>query len=193
MAWVRFKYSMGYEGANRVFGVNLAIDSNLGDVTRGSTLMPAEAVPTFDFTGQPKAPYAFRVETEIAESGGTKIAFRGTNEEKSEVLAKVQIEWTVQMAQSAIPVDLVVDFGNTRTVAILLEQTPAQIGSPGEALRQMVRPVRFMKRDQSFSEEQEGSDYRGFLVRLARAAVPRIRATSARLSDAAACRNLSWR
>jgi len=153
MSWVRYKFSMDYDNkGNKIPGIFLAIESNLGDVTRGSTLVPATEVPRFDFVGQPEPPYAFRNETEIVDSGETKLVF----DYPFEGAAEVRIRWTTQMATAPIPVDLIVDFGNTRTVAILLEETPAQMGSPTEALRQMVRPVRFMERSHSFSISGRG-------------------------------------
>ncbi|HVF70055.1 MAG TPA: virulence factor SrfB [Chthoniobacterales bacterium] len=155
MPWIRFKYSMGWQGADRVLGVNLAVESNLGDVSRGSAISPPEPVAHREYVGQPDAPYPFRNETEITESGSTRLSF-GSPGAEGKVLAKIDIEWTTRMAQAPIPVDLIVDFGNTRTVAILLEEPPTQVGSPAEALRQMVRPLRFMERGRSFSERGPG-------------------------------------
>ncbi|RYD82488.1 MAG: hypothetical protein EOP84_09315, partial [Verrucomicrobiaceae bacterium] len=160
-SWARYKFGVRLDtGGQKSYGVWLALESNLGDITRGSLFVPPEAVPERPFSGQPLPRYAFRCENDISVTGHLHLVFDfpKTEAEDSEkvALAEVDVYWPTSMAQAPIPVDLIVDFGNTRTVALLLEEIPLQVGSPSAALRQMVRPIKFVDRGVSYSDEAEG-------------------------------------
>lgn len=60
-----------------------------------------------------------------------------------------EINWPTAMASNPIPVDLIVDFGNTRTVALLLEESPGTGLDGVNNLKQRIRPLDFGSRGSS--------------------------------------------
>ena len=63
------------------------------------------------------------------------------------------VHWVTALANRPIEVDLIVDFGNTRTTCLLLEDTPED-GSTGEqALVRRVQSLRFNKRGTCFDKD----------------------------------------
>lgn len=69
-----------------------------------------------------------------------------------------EVTWPTVMASQPIPVDLVVDFGNTRTVALLLEESPGAALESINALKQRIRALDFGVRGSSdYSEEVDAA------------------------------------
>jgi hypothetical protein len=128
--WLRYRH-----GANdSELGIWLVVESNLGASIRGFIYQPyRDVTPT--------------VLGENHKLGGTPYAATSENllpQEPVEIEIhqdqKVLITWKKPNA-AAIDVDLIVDFGNTRTVAMLLENSRVT-----NDLRQICHPVRFTPR-----------------------------------------------
>lgn len=68
-----------------------------------------------------------------------------------------EINWPTSMASNPIPVDLIVDFGNTRTVALLLEESPGTGLDGINSLKQRIRPLDFGSRGSSAYSESISS------------------------------------
>ena len=145
---IRYQWAMSPTG-ELAAGWFVVIESNLGDYTRGAVYSPGEPVAASPFTGQPPSNYAYSSESEIPESRregpyNFHVTFRG----QQVTLLTFEVEWTMTMATDPIPVDLLIDFGNSRTTAVLLEQIPgASDGTSTSALRRIIQPLYFFSRD----------------------------------------------
>ena len=155
--WIRYRPGMEYQNEPpHKTGFWIALETNVGTSDRGIIYefeKPVEAkeIPR-DFKG-PVTPYAYsdvnqvdkkllNIEIEIANP---------KNPDTREVIGKLilpPIQWQVPNANEPIDVDLIIDFGNTRSVAMLLECRDA-----GERLSSICRAVRFIRR---------GTDYKPF-------------------------------
>jgi Virulence factor SrfB len=138
--WLRGRLGMNEEGHH---GMWVAMESNLGDAGRGAIYEneriyhEAEAAQ-FDLDNP--TPYAAvnaaRLPDEI-EVIPIDLQLGG----KTVTVAKLEIIWK-KPAAGVRDVDLIIDFGNTRTVVLALEHNLAQIGK----LASLCKPVRFTKR-----------------------------------------------
>ena len=148
--WIRFK-----PGVKQYFnpfkikhGIWVAIESNLGSITRGSTIIPQEPCDQFPFTGQPETPYAYETSNQVPSQSEEVLVsldvggFISSDATKS-LSVDVRIQWVESLSSKPIDVDLIIDFGNTRTTALLLEDTPSD-GQPG-VINRFVRRVQALK------------------------------------------------
>ena len=138
-------------------GVWLCVESNLGTHGRGSILVPYEEITPIPYDGQrPPSPYAYESERRIPEEQ-TLETFKLTNGEVGLHVADVRVAWAPERAAAPIDVDLVVDFGNTRTTAVLLEDLPSDVsaGANSPPLSAMVAPVKFMPRGREYSPKPD--------------------------------------
>lgn len=145
--WVRYRPGRKVEKRRTIAGYWVAVESNLGRGTRGFVCDPPTPVPprpvppTYD---EHATPYAFHEINELVPATRT-IALRipvkhpHTGEELFQ-LPLPPIVWKTPAAAEPMPVDLVIDFGNTRTVALLVE------GDPERNFSQNCQPVRFLPR-----------------------------------------------
>lgn len=156
--WIRFKPG---ERKLKEFGIWLAIESNLGTNNRGSVYISAEECEEFELKEQPEAPYAYSSADRVPpQSEGKRITvpltfLQKTQSESSSKLPSIEfdVHWVTALANRPIEVDLIVDFGNTRTTCLLLEDTPED-GSTGEqALVRRVQSLRFNKRGTCFDKD----------------------------------------
>ena len=134
--WLR--YRRGRKGEKS--GLWLAVESNLGNKSRGITypsLRPpqAQSITHDEFQAMQESPYAAvsdlqlpQVPIQVDIEGGQSIL----------------ITWKKPNA-APIDVDLVVDFGNTRSVAFILEN------NKNSDLRQICHPVRFTPRASEYA------------------------------------------
>ena len=153
--WMRGRYGMDSE---RNPGLWVAVESNLGTVNRGSTFSPERQIPADELPEDSnlwkQSPYAYPSEDRLPESSDESeiipvtIPTPGDASRKIEV-AKIQVIWRVP-AGEPIDVDLVVDFGNTRTVALALEHCATQNGK----LAAICRPLRFIKGGTEYTESK---------------------------------------
>ena len=151
-------------------GIWIAIESNLGDRTRGFKTLdqpptPHENEEYIKSRGQPlPCPYRTASVTELSEPFDThkiEIAIISEGKHSEKTLLKAEIEISIAWKRSGIvlpiEVDLVIDFGNTRTAAVALERHPgAKHVNPNEFSVQcrkiLLYPSRFdralVKRDE---------------------------------------------
>lgn len=166
--WVRYRYGSrrrcGREGD--VLGLWLVLETNLGDANRGQLI---EARPP-----QPREVEAFRRRQDRAPTADPPpyfaadahglpdrpltLGLKGRLEEdgfkvKAEC-PELEILWPAPFGGDPVPVDLVIDLGNTRTVVLALEQRVAN----ATGLNQVCRPIDFRDElDGLFGVRQPGN------------------------------------
>ncbi len=131
-------------------GLWVAIESNLGTIKRGSIFEPRREVPIGD--RENPTPYAATDVTRLPKNDHIveiKIPIEGVTVE----VVSFQIIWKEPAAVEPINVDLVVDFGNTRSVVLALEDMASQ----GGRLTAVCRPIRFLKAGWDY-QELKGED-----------------------------------
>ena len=129
-------------------GLWVAVESNLGTIRRGSVHEPRRQAP--DGTGNPENPSPYAAADPARLPGETNIHLSIPSRQNPAV--PIEIEFTLiwkEPAGEPIDVDLVVDFGNTRTVVLALENQQSQDGK----LASICKSVRFTRR---------GFDYEAF-------------------------------
>jgi hypothetical protein len=144
--WIRGRFA----SKNGVPGLWVAIESNLGTIKRGSIYEPKHEVPTGD--RENPTPYATTNSTRLPKEEHIveiKMPIDGVVVE----VVSFQVVWKEPAGTEPINVDLVVDFGNTRTVALALED----VASQGGKLTAVCRPIRFLKSGWNY-EELKGAD-----------------------------------
>ena len=133
-------------------GVLLAVETNQGTAHRGWALQPEEVVSSTDaarYTPADKlrTPYVFPDATRQPPGGVQKLTVylpltpapaRDSSALGRWVSFDLEIHW-LESVGKVVDVDLIVDFGNTRSVALLLARSQAAHGT----LSEITQPVRF--------------------------------------------------
>lgn len=146
--WIRARF--GYKGKRSNIGIWIAIETNVGPVTRG-TFLNEESVTEASLPPQEdwsKSPYALKGIGEIRPMDDTTLKqyeFTITTMDKGKAveLATIQVVWGLP-EPATMDVDLVVDFGNTRSVVLGLENN-AVMGSSGN-LCAICKAIRYLPR-----------------------------------------------
>ena len=147
-AWVRARFA----SKDGTPGIWVAVESNLGSIQRGSIYEPRRAMTEaeaaqHDHTNP--SPYAALDDTRLPSEKEIVIRIPSPDDPKTDIdLARLQVIWT-RPAGHPIEVDLVVDFGNTRTAVLALEKIASQNGK----LSSVCRSIRFLS---------NGHDYEPF-------------------------------
>lgn len=142
--WIRFRPGRKLVGITWELGFWVAIESNLGSVTRGLVHEFETNVPASEIRDSERR-FAFSDENQISVDPMT-FQVDITKPGSSDILGTLNltpIQW-IRPNGAPIDVDLIVDFGNTRTIALLLENRPNQ------ELENICRPVRFVRRGTNF-------------------------------------------
>lgn len=143
--WIRARFAMK-DGQP---GLWVAVESNVGSVRRGSIFEPRQpSEPRPDATNA--TPYAASDISKLPSEAKVITLKVPSPKNPGELVDAAQFEiiWK-RPAGESIDVDLVIDFGNTRTVVLALENMDAQ----GGKLASVCRPIRFIK---------QGFDYEPF-------------------------------
>ncbi|MBF8296990.1 MAG: hypothetical protein HW389_3535 [Bacteroidetes bacterium] len=146
--FIRFRY--GSKDLKR--GLWVAVESNLGRQSRGWVLEPERSIAKDEAKENSNAshvatPYAFTQSAQIPVSGLQEIILEiDGNDDSGSVKINLSIVWLRPIADP-IDVDLIVDFGNTRTVALALEHNQAA----DESLSAICQPIRFLNRWEEYS------------------------------------------
>jgi hypothetical protein len=145
--WLRGRFGMN-EGQH---GMWVAMESNLGDIRRGSLYEPQRDYHEAE-AGQHDAlnpsPYA-AVDAGRLPDDVEVINIDLPLDGKDVTVAKLEVVWK-RPAGEPREVDLIVDFGNTRTVVLALEHNLAQTGN----LSTVCHAIRFTKRGADYTEFQ---------------------------------------
>lgn len=151
LPWIRARFTSRFNISSAALepGVLLAVESNLGRVDRGWLVRPKEPIaadPRFapGNPGSDWTPYAHADRTDLPT--GPELVFFTVREDvllkpPVEVAVELELTW-IEPAAHPVDVDLIIDFGNTRTVAVAIEANQAA----GGLLGQICRPIRFAPR-----------------------------------------------
>ena len=147
--WVMYRYeSREWEAGGPL--LRLAIETNLGSPSNGILFDVEQLEKSKDGAiEETENPYASFDEANIEEDYGVDRCIPLTflpNCEDMEIEVSITIHWIRATGSDPVDVDLIVDLGNTRTVALLLER-PGREAIP---FGHRVQPVRFMAPGESF-------------------------------------------
>lgn len=152
LRWLRYQF--GRREINGVpteeNGVLLAVDTNLGTTHRGWALQPEEpvrpeAAAECPPAGKVDTPYVFPDATRQSPGGVQQFTIylplspsapRDSSALARSASLKLEIHW-LEPVGKMVDVDLVVDFGNTRTVALLMARSQAARGTLSEITQQV--------------------------------------------------------
>ncbi len=126
--WILYQYAVINEAGDDVPVLKMAVETNLGLPSRG-LVFDAEDTPVADPPDQDTVvlPYASMDEASIQSDykHGIITLRQLPNKEGRPLDMELRIHWPKRGGFDPVDVDLIVDLGNTRTVALLLE-TPGQ-------------------------------------------------------------------
>lgn len=144
--WIRGRFA----SKDGTPGLWVAIESNMGTIKRGSIFEPRREVPTGD--RENPTPYATTDVTRLPK-GEHIVEIKMPVDGVTTEVVSFQVVWKEPAAVEPINVDLVIDFGNTRSVVLALED----VASQGGKLTAVCRPIRFMKQGWDY-QELKGED-----------------------------------
>ena len=119
--WIRGRFA----SRNGAPGLWVAIESNLGSIKRGSIFEPRREVPTGD--RENPTPYATTDVTRLPKDEHI-VEIQMPLDGVTTSVVSFQVVWKKPASVEPINVDLVVDFGNTRSVVLALEDVASQGG-----------------------------------------------------------------
>jgi hypothetical protein len=146
--WLRGRFGMN-EG---IHGMWICFESNLGDITRGSVYEPQRSYhpqEAAEHDSSNPSPYAAISPTRLpdgVESIPIMIELGG----KDLKIAELEIVWQQPMGIDR-DVDLVVDFGNTRTVVLAIEHNQSMAGK----LSTLCHNIRFSRRGAEYAKHSD--------------------------------------
>ena len=129
-------------------GVCYCIDTNLGGVSRGTR----KDIPKECGEKDPKIPQESPF---LAESTNNDLPLGVSVPLTPEIKFKLTFEWEDRGSIKPRDVDLVVDFGNTRTIVLAMEHRDVKEKGAKKTLAEFCRPVFFLKRREEFEGETE--------------------------------------
>jgi len=139
--WIRGRFA----SKDGTPGLWVAIESNLGTIKRGSIYEPRREVPTGD--RENPTPFAATDVTRLPKDEHI-VEIKMPIDGLTVAVVAFQVVWKEPAAVDPINVDLVVDFGNTRSVVLALED----VASQGGKLTAVCRPIRFLKQGGDYHE-----------------------------------------
>lgn len=154
--WIRYRF--GYQGQRSNVGIWIAVESNLGTVRRGTVLKVSEVTTPPPADQQPTTPFRYASEATFkqATSGSDVFAIQlptsSATDKEEDARLLLEIVW-VQAPSAPIDVDIIVDFGNTRTVVLALENNP-EMAKNGR-LSAICKNILFLPRGVEYPEPRQ--------------------------------------
>jgi hypothetical protein len=134
LSFVRYRFGVCRRGEEVIDGLWLAIETNLGTVDRGwpydETLPSPDEEDHFQKHGDPRQPYYDKDDTSLMGDDPKHVIIEGRR-------LMLDIRWSDVLKATPIDVDLIIDFGNSRTAVLVLEYSK---GKPGN-FAQNCRPL----------------------------------------------------
>jgi len=125
LKYLRYRFGKCRNGDDDVFGLWLAVETNLGTVERGwpydETLPSPEEEKHFQAHGDPQQPYYDKDDTSVQGDDPRQVIIQGRR-------ITLNLRWSDVLKATPVDVDLVIDFGNSRTAVLVLEYAK---GKPG--------------------------------------------------------------
>ncbi len=134
LKYLRYRFGVCRHGEEVINGLWLAIETNLGTVDRGwpydQTLPSPGEEEHFKKHGDPQQPYYDKDDTSVQGDAHKNVVIEGRQ-------LTLKIRWSDVLKSTPVDVDLIIDFGNSRTAVLVLEHTK---GKPGN-FAQNCRPL----------------------------------------------------
>ena len=132
--YLRYRFGVCRQGNEEFVGLWLAVETNLGTSNRGwpydETLPSPEEEVHFEKNGDPQQPYYDRDDTSVNGDTPKEVVVEGRT-------LKFNFRWSDVLKSTPVEVDLIIDFGNSRTAVLVLEHSK---GKPGN-FAQNCRPL----------------------------------------------------
>jgi hypothetical protein len=134
LKYLRYRFGVCRHGEEDITGLWLAVETNLGTCDRGwpydETLPSPGEEEHFRKKGDPKQPYYDKDDTSVQGDAPKTIIIEGRR-------LTLNFRWSDVLKATPIDVDLIIDFGNSRTAVLVLEYAK---GKPGN-FAQNCRPL----------------------------------------------------
>ena len=134
LKYLRYRFGVCRHGEEDINGLWLAVETNLWAVDRGwpydETLPSLDEEDHFRKEGDPKQPYYDKDDTSVNGDTPKAVTIEGR-------LLNLNFRWSDVLKATPVDVDLIIDFGNSRTAVLVLEYAK---GKPGN-FAQNCRPL----------------------------------------------------
>jgi len=134
LKYLRYRFGKCRHGDDDVFGLWLAVETNLGTIDRGwpydETLPSPEEEEHFQKHGDPQQPYYDKDDSSVQGDDLKHVIIEGRR-------MTLNLRWSDVLKATPVDVDLIIDFGNSRTAVLVLEYAK---GKPGN-FAQNCRPL----------------------------------------------------
>lgn len=134
LKYLRYRFGVCRQGEEIINGLWLAVETNLGTIDRGwpyeETLPSPAEEKHFLKEGDPKQPYYDKDDTSVNGDTSKNVIIEGRR-------LTLNFRWSDVLKATPIDVDLIIDFGNSRTAVLVLEYAK---GKPGN-FAQNCRPL----------------------------------------------------
>jgi hypothetical protein len=132
--YLRYRFGVCRQGNEEFVGLWLAVETNLGSSDRGwpydQTLPSPEEEAHFKKNGDPQPPYYDKDDHHVQGDMPKEVVIEGRT-------LTLNFRWSDVLKSTPVEVDLVIDFGNSRTAVLVLEHSK---GKPGN-FAQNCRPL----------------------------------------------------
>lgn len=132
--YLRYRFGVCRQGNEEFVGLWLAVETNLGTSNRGwpydETLPSPEEEAHFEKHGDPQQPYYDKDDTSVHGDTPKEVVIEGRT-------LRLNFRWSDVLKSTPVEVDLIIDFGNSRTAVLVLEHSK---GKPGN-FAQNCRPL----------------------------------------------------
>ncbi len=130
--FLRYRFGVCRQGNEEVVGLWLAVETNLGTIDRGwaydETLPSPQEEEHFAKAGDPKQPYYDKDDTAAQGDVPKVLLIEGRQ-------LTLNFRWSDVLKQTPVDVDLIIDFGNSRTAVLALEHAKGKPGNFAQSCR----------------------------------------------------------
>jgi hypothetical protein len=146
--WIRFRPSQYRKphDENSYCCFLVCVDTNIGDNARGTKLFEMSSDMGSGGNGNQYSPYAYQ--TMQVDKGPKTLSIGIDGDDAPSIW--LDIEW-IANSNEVVYVDLLVDFGNTRTASALLERPNLHAAFRMDTIKGAIFPVHFVARDEKAS------------------------------------------
>lgn len=132
LKYLRYRFGVCRQGNEEVVGLWIAVETNLGTIDRGwaydETLPSPREEEHFAKFGDPKQPYYDKDDTAAQGDVPKLLLIEGRQ-------LTLNLRWSDVLKQTPVDVDLIIDFGNSRTAVLALEHAKGKPGNFAQSCR----------------------------------------------------------
>ena len=132
LKYIRYRFGECRNGNESIKGLWLAVETNLGTIDRGwpydETLPSPAEEAHFKQNGDPQQPYYDKDDTSVHGDAPKTVIIEGRQ-------LTLNFRWSDVLKSTPVDVDLVIDFGNSRTAVLVLEHAKGKPGNFAQSCR----------------------------------------------------------